>query len=97
MMKAGDLVIIRNTDIIESFVLRDALIDETLLGLLIELEHEDQKNAGDDVWVAGRDRDAKRPDGDRPGVKHRCGTPAVTPCHGNERYPQHRATRILRS
>ena len=50
-MKAGDLVIIRNTDIIESFVLRDALIDETLLGLLIELEHEDQKNAGDDVWV----------------------------------------------
>lgn len=51
MMKAGDLVIIRNTDIIESFVLRDALIDETLLGLLIELEHEDQKNAGDDVWI----------------------------------------------
>ena len=51
MMKAGDRVIIRNTDIIESFVLRDALIDETLLGLLIELEHEDQKNAGDDVWV----------------------------------------------
>lgn len=51
MMKAGDLVIIRNTDIIESFVLRDALIGETLLGLLIELEHEDQKNAGDDVWI----------------------------------------------
>lgn len=51
MMKAGDLVIIRNTDIIESFVLRDALIDETLLGLLIKLEHEDQKNAGDDVWI----------------------------------------------
>ena len=51
MMKAGDLVIIRNTDIIESFVLRDALIGETLLGLLIELEHEDQKNVGDDVWI----------------------------------------------
>ena len=51
MMKVGDLVIIRNTEIIESFVLRDALIDETLLGLLIELQAEDPYNPNDDVWI----------------------------------------------
>jgi len=51
MMKVGDLVIIRNTEIIESFVLRDALIDETLLGLLIELQAEDPYNHYDDIWI----------------------------------------------
>jgi len=51
MMKVGDLVIIRNTEIIESFVFRDAFIDETLLGLLIELQAEDHYNHYDDVWI----------------------------------------------
>ena len=50
-MKPSDLVIIRNQDVVESFICRDALHDETLLGLLIELETEDPDNPSDDVWI----------------------------------------------
>jgi len=50
-VKPSDLVIIRNQDVVESFICRDALHDETLLGLLIELETEDHDNPSDDVWI----------------------------------------------
>lgn len=50
-MNPGDLVIIRNQDVIESFVQRDALPDETLLGLLVELDAEDPDSPCEDVWI----------------------------------------------
>lgn len=50
-MKPGDLVIIRNQDVVESLVLRDAQSDETLLGVLIELEIEDPDSPREDVWI----------------------------------------------
>ena len=50
-MTPGDLVIIRNQDVVESFVQRDALPDETLLGLLVELDAEDPDNPREDVWI----------------------------------------------
>ena len=50
-MKAGDLVIIQNQDVVESFVQRDSLPDETLLGVLIELETEDPDSPREDVWI----------------------------------------------
>jgi len=50
-VKPGDLVIIRNQDVVESFVQRDALPDETLLGLLVERDAEDPDNPREDVWI----------------------------------------------
>ena len=50
-MKAGDLVIIQNQDVVESFVQRDSLPNETLLGVLIELETEDPDSPREDVWI----------------------------------------------
>ena len=50
-MKPGDLVVIRDPDVVESFVQRDALQDETLYGVLIELSDEDPVNPKDDVWI----------------------------------------------
>lgn len=50
-MKPGDLVVIRDPDVVESFVQRDALQDEILYGVLIELSEEDPMNPKDDVWI----------------------------------------------
>ena len=50
-MRPGDLVVIRDPDVVESFVHRDALKDETLYGVLIELSEEDPVNPKDDVWI----------------------------------------------
>ena len=50
-MKPGDLVIIRNQDVVESFVCRDAMPDETLLGVLVKFEMEDPDTPRDDVWI----------------------------------------------
>lgn len=50
-MKPGDLVVIRDPDVVESFVQRDALQDEILYGVLIELSEEDPVNPKDDVWI----------------------------------------------
>ena len=50
-MKPGDLVIIRNQDVVQSFVRRDALPDETLLGLLVELLLEGPDSPREDVWI----------------------------------------------
>ena len=50
-MKPGDLVIVRNQDVVESFVCRDALPDETLLGVLVDYDSEDPDNSDDDVWI----------------------------------------------
>jgi hypothetical protein len=49
-MKVGDLVVIKNPDVVESFILREALPGEQLLGLLIELKFEDP-DPRDDVWI----------------------------------------------
>jgi hypothetical protein len=43
--------VIRDPDVVESFVQRDALQDETLYGVLIELSEEDPVNPKDDVWI----------------------------------------------
>ena len=50
-MRPGDLVVIRDPDVVESFVQRDALKDEILYGVLIELSEEDPVNPKDDVWI----------------------------------------------
>lgn len=42
---------IRDPDVVESFVQRDALKDEILYGVLIELSEEDPVNPKDDVWI----------------------------------------------
>ena len=50
-LKPGDLVIIRNQDVVESFVRRGTLLDETLLGVLIDLEIEDPDSPREDIWI----------------------------------------------
>lgn len=50
-MRPGDLVVIRDPDVVESFVQRDALQDEILYGVLIELSEEDPVNPKDDIWI----------------------------------------------
>ena len=50
-MRPGDLVVIRDPDVVESFVARDALQDEILYGVVIELSEEDPVNPKDDVWI----------------------------------------------
>ena len=50
-MRPGDLVVIRDPDVVESFVARDALQDEILYGVVIELSVEDPVNPKDDVWI----------------------------------------------
>lgn len=50
-LKPGDLVIIRDSDVVESFTLREARDDEILYGVLINLAEEDTVNPKDDVWV----------------------------------------------
>ena len=42
---------IRDPDVVESFVARDALQDEILYGVVIELSEEDPVNPKDDVWI----------------------------------------------
>ena len=42
---------IRDPDVVESFVQRDALQDEILYGVLIELSEEDPVNPKDDIWI----------------------------------------------
>jgi hypothetical protein len=43
--------VIRDPDVVESFVARDALQDEILYGVLVELNAEDPVNPKDDVWI----------------------------------------------
>jgi hypothetical protein len=43
--------VIRDPDVVESFVQRDALQDEILHGVLVELNAEDPVNPKDDVWI----------------------------------------------
>lgn len=50
-LKPGDLVIIRDADVVESFTMREARDDEILYGVLIEMLEEDTVNPKDDVWV----------------------------------------------
>jgi hypothetical protein len=50
-MKVGDLVVIRNPDIIESFLLRKVQHGEVLHGILVELETIDPDRPQDDVWI----------------------------------------------
>ena len=50
-MRPGDLVVIRDPDVVESFVARDALQDEILYGVVIELSEEDPVNPKYDVWI----------------------------------------------
>lgn len=50
-LKPGDLVIIRDADVVESFTLREARDGETLYGVLINMVEEDPLNPKDDVWV----------------------------------------------
>jgi hypothetical protein len=50
-LRPGDLVVIRDPDVVESFVQRDALQDEILYGVLIELSEEDPVNPKDDIWI----------------------------------------------
>ena len=50
-VKPGDLVIIRDSDVVESFTMREARDDEVLYGVLINLAEEDNVNPKDDVWI----------------------------------------------
>jgi hypothetical protein len=50
-LKPGDLVVIQNQDVIESFICRDATPEDTLLGVLVEFDTEDPDDPNDDVWI----------------------------------------------
>jgi hypothetical protein len=50
-MNPGDLVVIQNEDVIESFMLRESPSDGILYGILIELHEIDQDRPQDDVWI----------------------------------------------
>jgi len=50
-MKPGDLVIIQNDEVIESFTLRESPPDGILYGILIELHELDPTHSRDDVWI----------------------------------------------
>ncbi len=50
-LKPGDLVVIRDADVVESFTMRETTGDETLYGVLINLSEEDTVNPKDDVWI----------------------------------------------
>jgi hypothetical protein len=50
-MNPGDLVIIQNEDVIESFALREPPQSGTLYGVLIELHEPDADRPQDDVWI----------------------------------------------
>lgn len=47
----GDLVIIRNPDVLESFLLREPELEEVIHGVLIRLDEEDPDTIDDDVWI----------------------------------------------
>lgn len=50
-MNPGDLVVIRNPDVIESFVMQEPVPDELLYGVAISFEFEDPDDPKDDVWI----------------------------------------------
>ena len=50
-MNPGDLVIIQNEDVLESFMLRESPPDGILYGILIELHELDADRPQDDVWI----------------------------------------------
>jgi len=50
-MNPGDLVVIQNEDVLESFMLRESPSDGILYGVLIELHEIDHDRPQDDVWI----------------------------------------------
>jgi hypothetical protein len=47
----GDLVVIRDPDVVESFTLRVAADNEVLYGVLVSISLEDPVNPKDDIWI----------------------------------------------
>lgn len=50
-MGPGDLVIIRNQDVVESLIRRLPDPNESLVGVVISLDHEDPDDPNEDVWI----------------------------------------------
>ena len=50
-MNPGDLVVIQNEDVLESFMLRESPPDGILYGVLIKLHEIDHWRPQDDVWI----------------------------------------------
>ena len=50
-LRPGDLVVIRDADVVESFTMRSVGNDEVLYGVLLRLDEEDVVNPKDDVWI----------------------------------------------